>query len=105
MRLLTLSLLVFVSLSLVGCTYSIHMVHTSGFEPFTSQKKGKVVRATAERQVFLYFNSDTNYVDEAYEKLQRKCPKGNIVGITTEFQTALQPFSYVQKIFMKGRCV
>ena len=81
------------------------MVHSSGFDPYVSTSKGKLIEARSERQVFLFFNGDTDYVDSAYQSFQAKCLGGEIVGVTTEFQTALQPFSYLQKIIMKGWCL
>ena len=87
-----------------SCTYSVHMVHASGYEPYVKASQGRKIEASAERDVILFFNSDTRYVDRAYNALLGKC-SGEVVGITTEFQTALKPFSFTQKIIIRGLCV
>ena len=40
----------------------------------------------------------------AYKRLQEKCPKGRIEGITSQFSTSLSFFSWTNKILLKGLC-
>jgi hypothetical protein len=89
---------------LSGCAYSIHEVHVGGYEPFTPQSAGQVVSAHSEQFVFLGFTGSIDYVDQAYDDLQQKCPKGDIVGIVTEYQTALGFLSWKNHIYLKGLC-
>lgn len=60
---------------------------------------------TGEQFVILSFASDTDYVNDAYRELQRKCRGGDIVGITTEFSTDLGFFSWTNRILMQAKCV
>lgn len=89
---------------LQACAYSVHEVHVSGYEPFTPFSEGKEVTAHGKQFVILGFAGNTDYLESAYEELQGKCPAGNIVGITTEYQTALGFFSWTNHIYMKGLC-
>jgi hypothetical protein len=88
-----------------GCAYSVHQVHVSDFDaPYRSVKSGKLVRASAEQFVILGFTDNTDYVDQAFKVLQKRCPKGRISGITTQYSTALGFFSWTNKILMQGLC-
>lgn len=102
-RILRVAALMLPSL-LTACAYSVHNVHVSGYEPYRPESAGKVVSAHTEQFVILGFKGDTDYVDRAYEDLQSKCPRGEIVGIVTEYQTALGFFSWTHHIYMKGLC-
>jgi hypothetical protein len=101
LNILALTLLLVVS----GCTYSIHQVHVSDFEPGTAQKQGKMVEAKTEQFVILYFAFDTDYVKHAYEKLMNSCRGGQIQGITTQYSTSHSFFSWTNKVLMKGLCI
>lgn len=97
-----LSSLVFLALN--GCAYSVHDVYVSGFEPYTPKSAGKVVSAHTQQFVVLGFKDNTNYLEKARSELEEQCPKGDIVGIVTEYQTALGFFSWHHHIYMKGLC-
>lgn len=88
-----------------GCAYSIHEVHVSDFTPYNGAKQGKEVEAAAEQFTIMGFASETNYVEQAVAMLKTKCPNGEVVGITTEFSTALGFFSWYNRVHMKGRCI
>lgn len=90
---------------LTGCMHSIHQVHVSDFEPFDPFESGEIVKANSEQFVILGFVSQTSYVDKAYKELQAKCPKGRVQGITTQYSTSLNFFSWTNKILMQGLCV
>jgi hypothetical protein len=88
-----------------GCAHSIHQVQVSDFSPYAPKTKGRTIKVKTEQFVILGFTGDVDYVEKALTKLLAKCPKGQIVGITTEYMTNLGFFSYTNKIFMKGLCV
>ena len=88
-----------------ACTHSIHLVHVSDFLPYAPGKRGRLVEARSEQFVILGFADDTNYVDRAYDRLQQKCRRGRIKGITTQFSTSHGFFSWTNKILMRGTCL
>ena len=92
-------------LALSGCTHSIHLVHTSGFSPYSDKESGKPVSSRSEQFVILSLVGNTDYVEEAYQNLIKQCPKGSIKGITTQYSTSHGFFSWTNKIFMQGTCV
>ncbi len=91
-------------LLLNGCAYSVHNVYVSGFEPYSPKSEGKVVSAHTEQFVVLGFKDNTDYLETARDELEEQCPKGDIVGIVTEYQTALGFMSWRHHIYMKGLC-
>lgn len=89
-------------LALVGCTHSVHQVHTSDFN---GMKPGaKAVESLGEQFVVMGFVTQTDYVDQAYRNLQKQC-SGTITGITSRYSTSLGFFSWTNKVKMKGYCV
>jgi|GEM_PF-404483 len=95
------------SLIFSGCTYSIHNVHMSDMSPAGSSGndgEGRLIKAQAEQFVILGFVGQTNYLNEAYKKIQDECPKGEIRGISTQHSTAHGFFSWTNKILIQGNC-
>jgi len=88
----------------LSCAHSIHLVHTTSFDSTLSKKKPKIIKSQSEQFVFLGFSYDTDYVDQAYHSLQKKCQEGRIEGITTQFSTSLGFLSWKNKILMQGLC-
>lgn len=103
MRLL-LGASLFSSLLLAGCAHSVHNVYISDFAGYPKLEQGEVVKATSEQFVIMGFVDETNYVDQARNKLIAQCPNGNITGISTQFSTSLGFFSWTNKILMQGLC-
>ena len=101
MKIWALSILIL----LTGCAHSVHHVHTSDFNPGTPLESGDMVKASSEQFVILGITNQTQYVDQAYQKLMQACPQGMITGITTQYSTALGFFSWTNKILMQGLCV
>jgi hypothetical protein len=96
--------LIFLStLFLGGCAHSIHLVHAGGFD-HSSSKGAKMIEARSEQFAVMGFVFDTNYVDQAYSKLQDECRGGNIEGVVTQYSTSLGFFSWTHKILMRGWC-
>lgn len=89
-----------------GCTHSLHVAHVSDFSPtYQEYKNGKLVKARTEQFVFMGFVTQTDYVNEAYNKLQAACPSGQIQGITTQYSTDHGFFSWTNVIDMQGLCI
>lgn len=88
-----------------GCAHSVHMVHTSDFNPYAAVESGDMVKGYAEQFVVLGFVGQTDYVDVAYRNLLAACPRGSVSGITTQYSTSLGFFSWTNKILMQGLCV
>ncbi len=102
-KILLLSVL-FPMILLAGCTHSIHMVHTDGFNSGISAKdKVHYVEATATQDVVFFFAFDTHYVDEARAELERQCP-GRVSAVSTQYSTSHGFFHWTNKILMKGLC-
>ncbi len=87
-----------------ACAYSVHDVYVSGFQPYSPKTAGKVVTSHTEQYVIMGFKDNTDFLDKARDQLEAECPKGDIVGIVTEYQTALGFFSWHHHIYMKGLC-
>jgi len=92
-------------LGLASCAHSVHEVHTSDFIPGAPIEAGDMVKASTEQFVILGFTKQTDYVDQAYQKLMAACPKGSISGITTQYSSSLGFFSWTNKILMQGLCL
>lgn len=91
-------------LLLAGCTHSIHMVHTDGFnEGPVVKSKDRYVEATATQDVVFFFAFDTDYVDEAREKIEQQCP-GRLSAVTTQYSTSHGFMNWTNKILIKGLC-
>jgi hypothetical protein len=104
MKKIIASLLLLPLLLLVGCTHSIHMVHTDGFNSgIPARDKVHYVEAVATQEVVFFFAFDTNYVDEAKAKLEQQCP-GTISAVSTQYSTSHGFFHWTNKILMKGFC-
>ena len=94
----------FLILILCGCTKSVHLVHVSDSFMPNSQEMTKI-QAVSEQFVILGFVTDTDYVNQAYEAIQAKCPQGQIQGLTTQFSTAHGFLSWTNKILIQGWCI
>lgn len=92
---------------LPGCTYSIHNVHISDMSPAglaAVSGEGRPVKAETKQFVIMSFVTQTDYVDEAYKKIQGACPNGEIRGLSTQHSTAHGFFSWTNKILIQGYC-
>ncbi len=89
----------------VNCMSSIHQFSQSDvlmIQDYTSSKK---IESESEQFTFLGFVYDTNYVEQAVEKLIEQCPKGEVDKIGTVFKTELGILSWTNKIKLTGYCV
>lgn len=92
------------ALTLGACTHSLHQVYVSDYGRGVHFQKDKKVETLASQKVIMGFVTQTNYLNEAYDKLQEQCPKGEILGITTEHWTSHSFLSWTNKVRMQGYC-
>ncbi len=106
MKKLTTALVLLSSLlALGGCTSSIHMVNTAGFDqPLSINTESLYVEAATEQKVIMGFAFDTNYVDEARQSLMAQCD-GDLVAVSTQYSTDHNFLHWTNKILMKGICI
>ena len=91
--------------SLISCTHSVHNYHVSAERFLGKSKNKKRIKSEAQQAVVFWMADNTNYVNEAFEELQRKCRKGRIVGNNTRFSTSHGFFSWTNKVKMQAYCV
>lgn len=96
-------MLIATSIWLTSCAYSVHQVHISDFS-FKNSNSSKFVEANTEQKVILGITTDSQYINDAYNTLQKQCPHGDIDGITTKYSTDLGFFSWTNRIKMRGIC-
>ena len=96
-------IMLFTLVSTMGCSYSVHQQYISSMDPNASYGKGKWVEVTTSDFVILSFATQSNYVEDAYKRLESEC-KGRIAQVTTEHLTAYKFLSYDQKLILKGLC-
>ena len=93
------------ALFFAGCAHSVHQVHTSDFLPAASIQSGRIVKGSAEQFVILGITSETNYVNQAVQKIMNECPNGRITALTTQISTSLGFFSWTNKALIQGLCL
>jgi hypothetical protein len=62
-----------------------------------------LIEVSSEQTVVLGFAFDTDYVDQAYRELQKKCPT-DIVAVNTQYSTSHGFLHWTNKIRMKAVC-
>ena len=99
-------ILLLLTLSITGCTHSIHMSHMSDVSSNTPQLSNidnYIVEVNTEQTVILGFAFDTDYVNQAYQQLQQKCLH-DIVAVNTQYSTSHGFLHWTHKIRMKAVC-
>jgi hypothetical protein len=106
MKKLTTALVLLASVFVLGgCTSSIHMVNTAGFDQqIPANAEYNYIEAEAAQNVIMGFAFDTNYVDEARESLIKQCD-GDLVAVSTQYSTDHNFMHWTNKILMKGICI
>lgn len=96
--LLALSILVLIS----SCAQVRSVSQTS-----IPQKRNNLVKAEVKKNIFLFLNFDTNYLNELSEQLRQKCPNGRVEGILTKdvFITYFPIIFHQDHITAEGYCV
>lgn len=93
-------------LIICGCTHSLHLSHVSDFSPtFKELNSGKFVQAKTEQFVIMGLVTQTDYVNQTYQKLLNTCPNGSIQGITSQYYTSHGFFSWTNYVEMQGLCI
>jgi len=93
--------LLFAFCFLSACAHSVHLYQADNQDG----QKGQLIEALTEQKVILGFTNETSYVNQAYNELKQKCPKGRVEGINTRYSTSLGFFSWTNKIRMRGYCI
>lgn len=89
-----------------GCSHSLHLHHISDFGPsYAAYQEGRWVKSEAEQFVIMGFVRDTEYVDQAWKRLQKQCDGGQVQGVQTEYSTDHGFFSWTNRIRMQGLCL
>ena len=93
-----------VAFVLSGCTHALHVNHTSDYVMDKPIAQYRVVKSRASQESFLGMVGNTDYVDQAFEKLKKTCPDGSVTGIQTRYSTRLSFLSWTHEIQMTGHC-
>jgi hypothetical protein len=85
-----------------GCTH-LASVSTSQIP----QDRSKVVKAEANRFMFLLFNFDNNFVNTMVDDLARQCPDGKVQGILTKQESIVYfpLIAHAYRVSAQGYCV
>lgn len=69
-------------------------------------ERGKPIQAQGKRMIFVGFNFDNDFVDDATKGLVAQCPNGRISGILTKDETIMYfiPFVWAHRITATGYC-
>ena len=87
-----------------ACTYSVHVNHTSDYRLDKPLSAHRVVESEGSQFVIMGLVGQTDYVNKAFEVLQKKCPAGSITGIQTRYSSSHGFLSWTNVIQMKGYC-
>lgn len=91
-----------------GCSYSMHEYQAAGYAPATQTsgppRQAVWIHARANQGVVLGVTDNTDYVDEAYQRLLSQCP-GDIVAVNTRYSTKLGFLSYRNTVEMQAFCL
>ena len=98
--------LILISLSLSACTHALHVYHVSDSEYLVKPHKSKkIIKSEASQNVILGFVQDTNYANQAFNKLRKQCRNGKVTSINTRYSTSHSFMSWTNKVHMEAYCV
>lgn len=89
------------SLSMNGCTYTNAVSQTN-----IPLNRSKPIEASVDKFIFFNFNFDNDYTLQLASKLKKRCPQGDVRGITTQDKTTLY-FLFIfwsREVTAKGYC-
>ncbi|MCJ8318344.1 MAG: hypothetical protein MJK12_01835 [Colwellia sp.] len=95
--------LLFWPVMLSACTSSIHMSQMNVASNHSEFESDEVIEIEKSQKIILGFVYDTNYVDQAYNKLLLTCPNGTSM-INVEYLTNHGFLSWTDKIRIKAVC-
>jgi|OM-RGC.v1.032258988 hypothetical protein len=81
-------LLIATTFIIYSCAHRVHIVQANDFDNNKKTQK-KIITAQSEQFVFLWFVTQTDYVEQALDKLKLQCMNKEIQGITTKYSTSL----------------
>jgi len=91
-----------------GCSYSMHEYQAAGYAPATQTsgppRQAVWIHSRANQGVILGVTDNTDYVDEAYQRLLSQC-SGDIVAVNTRYSTKLGFLSYRNTVEMQAFCL
>jgi hypothetical protein len=101
-------LLAVVAMLACGCSYSMHEYQAAGYAPATQTsglpREAVWIHAHSNQGVVLGVTDNTDYVDEAYQRLLARCP-GDIVAVNTRYSTKLGFLSYKNTVEIQAFCL
>ncbi len=100
-----LSSILILAFGTVGCMYSIHQFHAGDTEKPAKIESVKQIVAESEQFTILGIVKNTDYADEALQKLIAQCPNGMIQSISSRFSTDLGFLSWTNRIRLEGSCI
>ncbi len=68
------------------------------------KKRSNIIKASAEKNIFLGINSDNYFVDYLVEDLQLQCIDGDIQGILTKDEVIDYGFWHTRRVIAEGYC-
>jgi hypothetical protein len=89
---------------LSGCTYSVHQVALGNFDDLPPDARLRPIEAEADQEVFVA-SGNTDFADQAMQRLAARCPRGQVVGIQARHSTSLGFMLYTNKLKLSGFCV
>jgi hypothetical protein len=98
-------LLAMIAFAAVGCSHALHLSNIDDIQPGIRSKSARRIKSHTEQFVVMGFVQQTDYVNEAYNKLASACPNGSVTGVNTRYSTSHGFFSWTNKIHMTGWCV
>jgi hypothetical protein len=89
----------------VGLGKSVHQYVLTETDLPKGRQKVSSIEAEADQYVLLGFTDNTDFADEARQRLIDKCPKGRIIGISAKHSTDLGFMAYRNRMRLTGLCV
>ena len=89
----------------VGCTHSVHQVSAATAADIPFGAHVRQIEAEDEQHVVLYITDNTDFADEAYDKLIAQCPRGEVVAIEARSSTSHGFLSFDNKFKLTGWCL
>jgi hypothetical protein len=92
------------ALMLGGCTYSVHQVALGNFDDLPPNARMRPIEVDASQKVVLA-TGNTDFSDEAMQKLAAACPNGQVMGIQARHSTDLGFVVYTNRMKISAYCV
>ena len=107
-RLCLLAIAALAVISASGCALglgkSLHEYSMLDVEDTTKRSGIQEISAEGEQYVFLSFAFDTDYANEAYQRLLTQCPRGEILNVRARYSTDLGFLAYKNRLLIRALC-